>query len=210
MNDCGLPRGVWPFVFPPLQRLPHLTCLSFYAMVDARGVAPSSAWDAADVCALVRCCPNLIEIPHIGLQLGSHVSELHKLMALTSLQVLYGDGSLEAVRESVKGLATITQLQSLTLGAEFRVGDLLPLTSLTALTSLTRNSYYPGNMEPNKSDLRTQVKLQTCPSSCCMTCLHPLSNNKTRAIGRSWRLSLLVTASIKQLQKKHPSEPRTY
>jgi hypothetical protein len=165
LNDCHLPRGMWPFVFPPSHPLPHHTGMGFYANIEPRGLAPHSAWDAADVSALVRCCPNLREIPCIGLQLGPHVSELHKLTALTRMQVVYGGGSSEAVRESLKGLGTVTQLQSLTLSAEFRVGDLLPLTNLTALTSQDHTSCHPGGgyYEPKKSALRAQVELQACP-----------------------------------------------
>lgn len=95
------------------------------------------ALGASDVRSLVRCCPNLCMIEGLPLQHGSHVTELHKLTALTNLRAMsYGCGDVAAVEESLMGLATVTQLRELLVFVvcpDVSKGSLLPLTSLTAL-----------------------------------------------------------------------------
>jgi hypothetical protein len=76
----------------------------------------------------------------LHLQHGPHVSELQKLTAVTSLCVQYGDGDAAEYRESLRGLAAVTQLRDLWLGTSspmVTVASLLPLTSLTTLTRLS-------------------------------------------------------------------------
>jgi hypothetical protein len=140
MYDAGLPDGAWSYMFPAAHKLPHLTSLRMQrgaAWLES-GVPPR--WTAAETSSLVSCCPSLCEVTRLRLQLGPHVSELHKLTALTRLHVMYegldGPGSFE---ESMRGLAAVTQLLELDLlhvSETLSVAALLPLTSLTALNKL--------------------------------------------------------------------------
>jgi hypothetical protein len=121
------------------RTLLHLTSLLLYNDLYGDVSLLGLAWDASDVRGLVGCCPNLRAIAKISLQHGSHVSELHKLTALTRMHVKYGRaGLLMSVERSMHGLATLTQLKQLkgSLGRDVSMGDLLPLTKLTALTEL--------------------------------------------------------------------------
>lgn len=132
-----LPAGVWQYVFPAGRKLPHLRDLNICTYQGLADPAPLSAWGEADISALVSCCPNLRKIPYLTLQHGSHVSELHKLTALTSLDLTYGTGGVAAVEESLKALADVTQLQKLNVSVvnqDLTVTNLLSLTSLTALS----------------------------------------------------------------------------
>ena len=54
----------------------------------------------------------LIIVPLLVLQTGPHVSELHKLTALTRLDVVFVPGDLPAYEESISGLAAVTQVYS--------------------------------------------------------------------------------------------------
>jgi hypothetical protein len=141
--NAMLPGCVWPFVFPATCKLLHLTCLHVDHLAGYGAPAAPSAWGAADVASLISCCPNLCEIYDIPMQHGRHVSELHKLTALTSLSVQYGAGSISAFEDSLGALAAVTQIQDLDVALDSRdltVGALLPLTSLTALTNLWSSS----------------------------------------------------------------------
>jgi hypothetical protein len=131
-----LPAGVWPHVFPATRKLLQLTCLRF--LDDWDDFLLLSAWGAVDVSCLVSCCPNLQRIENICLQHGRHVSELHKLTALTRLSVTYGAGEEGSFKESFQGLTSPTQVKDMFVGIESQeltMGALLPLTSLTALTA---------------------------------------------------------------------------
>ena len=106
----GLPMGIWPYVFSGAHKLPHLTYLdlrdSDYDDADAFAFSPR--WGAADLASLVSCCPSLCCIGTLSLQPGLHVSELHKLTALTRVDVwCYSDNAF-AVVDSVRGLAAVT------------------------------------------------------------------------------------------------------
>jgi hypothetical protein len=73
------------------------------------------------------------------LQHGWAVTELCKLMALTSLGLHYAVGHYASARESLWGLAALTQLSALDVIMESQslvVTALLPLTSLTNLSLL--------------------------------------------------------------------------
>jgi hypothetical protein len=78
-------------------------------------------------------------IRELPLQHGLHVSQLHELTALSFLRPVYGNNSVQASQESLKGLAAVTQLRHLDVlcdGGDLTKGSLLPLTNLTALTKL--------------------------------------------------------------------------
>lgn len=137
----GPPAGIWPHVFPASHRLPHLTSLMIEKFWGAEpDFTPPWAWGAADVAALVACCPNLQQIPATCVRLGGHVSALRVLTALTRLTLHYGgEGATPASLDaSLQGLAALTQLRwfELSFGIILEgVGELLPLTSLASLTS---------------------------------------------------------------------------
>jgi hypothetical protein len=138
LSHNTLPARVWPHVFPTAHKLPHLTRIEFDCEQGMQDVP--SAIGAADIRRLVRCCPNLIDINALTLQHGLHVSELHKLTALTNLGLQYADSDAQSHVESLNGLAHVAQLHCLTLNISspfLSEASLLPLTSLTALTSLT-------------------------------------------------------------------------
>ena len=148
VTDSYLPLGVWPHVFPAGRTLAHLTSLVLRGLEDYGGsyvgnVRTSPQWGAADTSSLVSCCPSLCDLKRLPLQPGLHVSELHKLTALTGLCVqCKSAGMPHMVAASLQGLASITQLHNLTVStdcAELTMAHLLPLTSLTALTVLTCN-----------------------------------------------------------------------
>ena len=134
------PPGIWPHVFSSAQLLPHLTQLDLrdfdYDEDGAFGESP--LWGRADLPRLVSACPSLRAIGNMALQPGMHVSELHKLTALTCVEAWSFSDNLAAVEESVRGLAAVTRLRSLlfTSCIPLGVASLLPLTSLTALTNL--------------------------------------------------------------------------
>jgi hypothetical protein len=151
-----LPAGVWRHVFPPARKMLHLTHLEF---------SDESVWGAADVSRLVSCCPNLCtlgaSLPQpVHLQHGLYISELHKLSGLTSMKASFVDHDAywEVLGESIRGLAALTQLQRLhvELHSQERlpVSALLPLTSLTALTSLYWCARY---QHPATADLQVIV-----------------------------------------------------
>jgi hypothetical protein len=123
-------------MFPAAHKLPHLKYLYVNIESDFWGSGSPSEWGSAHVSSLVSCCPNLCLIDELDMQLGPHVSELHKLTALTKLRAMYGSGDLPACQQSLRGLAALTQLRELSFefSAEVTVASLLPLTSLTALT----------------------------------------------------------------------------
>ena len=135
-----LPAGVWPHVFPSTRKMLNLTQLDF---------ADESLWNAADMSRLVSCCPNLCRVGGMYLHQCSYVSKLQELTALTSMLVIYPATNLIGLSQSVKGLAALTQLRDLTVELHsqehLQVSSLLPLTSLTALTSMD----WDGDHQPH-------------------------------------------------------------
>jgi hypothetical protein len=142
------PEGIWRHVFSPQHKLLHLTCLIF-----SQRAAPVPSWGVLEISSLVSCCPSLCQAGMLTLQPGLHVSELHKLTALTSLTVSCpcdggddggGDGVQplvggDGVEPHVLGLAAVTQLKRLVLkqaSQEFQAVSMLPLTRLKALTKM--------------------------------------------------------------------------
>jgi hypothetical protein len=152
LSQATLPAGVWPHVFPVARNLPHLTRIDFDGAQGMPDVP--SAMAAADILNLVRCCPNLCGIDALALQHGLHVSELCKLTALTSLGLQYADSTAHSSSASMRGLASVVQIQALTLDISSpvaTVSSLLPLTSLTALTSLSPG-WYHGTQQLSELD----------------------------------------------------------
>ena len=145
LPQVNLPASVWPHVFPPTCKLPHLTLLIFNDELEGQ----KAPWGAADLSSLISCCPNLCMIAGMFLQHGSWVSELHKLARLTDMFLEYPASDSAALADSLLGLAAVTPLQNLAIQLQqqhLSMGSLLPLTSLTALTSL--ECYYevpPGS-----------------------------------------------------------------
>mgnify|MGYP001807581363 CR=1 FL=1 len=85
------------------------------------------------------------------MQHGLHVSELHKLSALTSVHIRYGPGDAAGFEQSLQGVAAVTQLRAVMFSldtADLSTGWLLPLTRLTALTRLHCNWHQDSEMEP--------------------------------------------------------------
>jgi hypothetical protein len=158
LSHATLPAGVWPHVFPAACKLPHLTRIEFYCGQAMHNVP--SAMAEADILHLVRCCPNLCEIDELVLQHGSHVSELHKLTALTYLGLQYVDSDEHSHTDSLRGLARVAQLHSLTLNMSSphaTVAPLLPLTSLTTLTSFLPSWQHGTQLVLELSYTSTQV-----------------------------------------------------
>jgi hypothetical protein len=113
--DNRLPEGVWQYVFPSTLQLPHLSAL-WLEDGAGWGHAPlPCTWSALDVSRLVSWCPNLCSIDDMPLQHGSHVSELRKLTALTTLAVNYSSNVMCAFEKSLNGLAAVTQRRELNL-----------------------------------------------------------------------------------------------
>jgi hypothetical protein len=108
------------------------------AFADPDALSPS--WGTADISNLVSCCAGLRDIECLHLQPGPHASELHKLTALTRLRVTLGpDVDSLRLEDSMWGLGAVTQLHSLQfkqVGQDIKDACLLPLTRLTALTSM--------------------------------------------------------------------------
>lgn len=99
-----------------------------------------TAMDTADFSSLVGCCPGMCRVDALFLQPGLHVSELHKLTALTRVCLHNMSDSPGSCGESARGLAAVTQLRHLDLrqlSQSFKIASLLPLTSLTSLTRLS-------------------------------------------------------------------------
>jgi hypothetical protein len=156
LSDIELPTGVWSYVFPASCKLLHLTSLLFGAWHDNidDAIVSLPRWSAADFVSLVSCCPSLRCAENLFLQPGLHVSELHKLTALTRVGLYYSSDSEDSCSEFIKGLAVISQLHSLDMETQrpqfFQVpmASLLPLTSLTTLTHF-QSSW--GTMNPTVS-----------------------------------------------------------
>jgi hypothetical protein len=158
VNDCSgwrFPKRVWQYIFHTGCKLPHLTQLQLldddadWFDVPHKSMC-SPSWCATDLSRLVSSCPSLCDVSILPLQLGPHVSELRKLTALTRLGLFHdshGGGSpdedgrfdFDGFDKSVRGVATITQLRHLKVkhvSQHIKLGSLLPLTSLTALTEM--------------------------------------------------------------------------
>jgi hypothetical protein len=138
LRSTNIPGCAWPHVFPTAHQLLCLTSLLVDEEQEWGASSEVSAWGAAGVSSLIACCPNLCEV-EFTLQHGLHISELHKLTALTSMEVRFSSGIASAFQQSLKGLAAVTQLQELSAyldNPDLQVSSLLPLTSLTALTNL--------------------------------------------------------------------------
>lgn len=157
-----LPEGIWSHVFPAIQKLLHLTCLT----LDHTQVGHDdedledfpSTWDAADLCSLVSCCPNLCKIEAMHLQHGSAVAELCKLTALTFLNVYFDMGTYVAADESVKGLADFTQLKALYVTMDSQCLEVSSLLPLTRLTALLRLEFSCPNKQQDPDFLDVEVK----------------------------------------------------
>jgi hypothetical protein len=152
-------------MFPATHKLPLLKYLYVNIESEFWGSASPSKWGAAHVSSLVRCCPNLCLIDELDMQLGPHVSELHKLTALTKLRAMYGSGDLPACQESLRGLAALTQLRELSFefSAKVTVASLLPLTSLTALTDFECH-WQPGlDIGEDDADFSFKQEVSTNP-----------------------------------------------
>jgi hypothetical protein len=112
---------------------------------DGEFISPPP-WCAADLCSIVSYCPRLFEVRTDRLQPGLHVSELHKLTALTHIQLsYYYIESLDKFAGCVPGLSAVTQLHSLLLAANIpavTASCLLPLTSLAVLTRFDCSWHY--------------------------------------------------------------------
>ena len=114
------PHGMWPYVFPSARVLPQLnSVILMHSADDEPDVAMlSPRMGAADLSSLVNCCPNLHDIANLPMQSGLHVSELRKLTALENLSLSYDFEAADSCDESVRGLATLTQLHHLDVGLE--------------------------------------------------------------------------------------------
>jgi hypothetical protein len=159
LSGAALPVGIWPFVFPAARTLPYLTRLNVDYEDSVEDPALPAAWGAADVACLVKCCPNLRKIDEVAMQHGSHVSQLHKLSALTSLWLNYSRADGPALEATMQGLAAVAQLQDLSVNLNCcKVGAaaLLPLTRLTALSWITCN-LYPSDSSDEDDDIDNPV-----------------------------------------------------
>jgi hypothetical protein len=148
----GCPDGIWQFVFPASRKLPHLTSLDVFDIAAPHERSRYPAWSAVDLSCLISCCPSLCELSTLPLHPLLHVSELHKLTALTQLIMFHypsdsgPDSSdsdsdclddVDGFEECVRGLAVVTHLRHLELkhvSQAVNFASLLPLTSLTSLT----------------------------------------------------------------------------
>jgi hypothetical protein len=70
LEDLNLPEGVAPYMFPATHKLPHLTSVSFHDAVDSGAEGDTPTWSPADLSSLIECCPNLLEINSVFLQVG--------------------------------------------------------------------------------------------------------------------------------------------
>jgi hypothetical protein len=170
VNGNGLPAGVWPFMIPVAHTLPHLTHFGAPFAYGCNEPVLHGAWGAADVACLVKCCPNLRKIEEMAMQYGSHVSQLHKLTALTKLELNYGAApDPSVVEETMHSLVALTQLQGLSVSVYcyvVSVAVLLPLTSLTAVSSL----YFSCSLNPldlDNDDLEVEVSLHQVSHLAC-------------------------------------------
>ena len=162
--DAQLPHDIWRHVLCLNRKLPHLATLNIFNHVHGDELSMGSAWDEIGLFSLGYRCTNLCTISAISVQHGTHVSELQRLTSLTKMHVIIGPvGIWNCVKESISGLvdrslsplhtqrlsgislilhdslAALTQLKKLTgclYGCAVSVGELLPLTKLTALTEL--------------------------------------------------------------------------
>lgn len=137
---CTAAHDIWRHVFCLNRKLPHLATLNRSNHVHGDELSMGSAWDEVGLFSLGYRCTNLCTISAISVQHGTHVSELQRLTSLTKMHVIIGPvGIWNCVKESISGLAALTQLKKLTgclYGCAVSVGELLPLTKLTALTEL--------------------------------------------------------------------------
>lgn len=139
---CKPPAGVWEYVFPASRKLPHLLHLEI-SDDGEMPPAPAPTWGAGGLSSLVSACPNLRHLKGPTLQHELHVSEVHKLTALTHLEGGFVSGSRwrhKGCLHVVKGLTAMPQLRHLEFGwheGSLEVDPLQPLTSLTALTYLS-------------------------------------------------------------------------
>jgi hypothetical protein len=222
LEDLKLPEGVLPYVFPTTHKLQHLTSVSIQDFVapaaEGAGAGAARTWGPADLSSLIECCPNLASIDKVFLQTGPHVSELHKVTALTRLDVVFVPGGLPAYEESLQGLAATTQLQGLAFQMtrnNLTVGSLLPLTSLTALTSLSceweasASPMAPADQDPTGAVEDTRVAFTSQVTNRrpisgeqdslffagCICCLRKLWTvaAQCEVVCSSWRHSLLFS-----------------
>lgn len=180
-SGFGCPDGIWQYVFPASRRLPHLTRVDLFEVVDApHSCMCFPSWRADDLSRLVSCCPGLCDLATLPLQLKGHVSELHKLSALTRLVMFYDpistasdnsdddsdssdDIAIMDFQECVGGLAVVTQVRHLELkrvSQGIKVGSLLPLMKLTALTELSINWVPDVNSDGDTGDDGESISLR--------------------------------------------------
>jgi hypothetical protein len=105
------------------------------------------------------------------MQYGSHVSQLHKLTALTKAELNYGAAAdRSAVQETMQGLTALTQLRGLSVNVYcyvVGVAAVLPLTTLTSLSSMSFTcSLNP--LDPDNDDLEVEVYLHQVSHMACL------------------------------------------
>ena len=142
MYDPRFPPNIWPYVFAPTQKLPCLTSLYLWGSDGNEPLSPPP-WSAADLSSIINCCPNLCELEIDNLEPGVRVSELHKLTTLTRLRLghdaLRSPAGFDGCVRDVASVTQLRQVQFSMYGLDVTAALLLPLTSLTALTSLTHD-----------------------------------------------------------------------
>jgi len=133
LYNCALCADIWRYVFRYDQKLPQLHTFGVSQPAN-RGLPSASGLTAADLRALVWCCPALRDL-ELDLQLDIPLEELTLLTGLTRLQV-------EPVTEQSFGsLAALTSLRELRLSSYVKIsgGTWLMLTCLQQLTRLVSN-----------------------------------------------------------------------
>jgi hypothetical protein len=161
--DTSFPKGVWPYMFPASRKLSHLTALELRG--ETNYIAALSLCSASDLSNLVSCCPSLCAVGALWLHHGLHVSELHKLTALTRLRVHYYPDDPDCFEDSMRGLAAVSRLQDLEVlhvGSYVKVASLLPLTKLTALTRFQAHIDTGSRL---RMDIKLSTKTQVSPSN---------------------------------------------
>jgi hypothetical protein len=159
-------------MFTTSSKLPHLTALELRGETDYN-IAALSLCSASDLSNLVSCCPGLCAAGALWLRHGLHVSELHKLTALTRLRVHYYPEDPDCFQELMRGLAAVSRLQDLEVlhvGSRVKVASLLPLTNLTALTKFQAHIDTPDRLGMDiKVSIKTQVsRWNMQPSHACV------------------------------------------
>jgi hypothetical protein len=139
LEECCLPPGIWQHMSSAGRRLPHLETLSISGY-SYEYDTHRYALDAADIAALVGCCPNLRRLALPELYKGGESAEaLRPLRSLTSLQKLTVQHPTESITDAaLQVLAELTGLTALSLGGGEPWGSstMVTATGLLHLTSL--------------------------------------------------------------------------